>query len=205
MPPLDHAHVNLRSGLPEPAGSPGGEEVERRVQEILKEFLGGYFTGVAFQTPLPGGGSESRTFADCLLLWDQATPPDGLAKPVIHTLLADRRDRDRERGREGYYAHASVFTWNLLVRTHPQVPAADSAVPVDSARRSSFRECRRVADQIRWLLLSPHVKDLSLKGITDVRVTNGPREIPSGAWYMRQLVASAHVRWEEPTYESPPG
>lgn len=205
MPPLDHAHVNKGSGLPEPTGSPGPEEIERRVQELLKEFLGSYFNGVSFDTPLPGGGSVTRTFADCVLLWDQATPPDALAKPVIHTLLADRRDRDRERGRVGYFAHTSVFTWNILVRTHPQVPAAGAAEVDDSARRVSFRECRRVADHLRWLLLSPHVKDLSMKGITNLRVTNGPREIPSGAWYMRQLVVSGEVRWEEPTYESPPG
>jgi hypothetical protein len=204
MPPLDHAHVNLHSGLLEPLNSPGGEEVERRVQELLKEFLGTYFNGVPFATALPGGGSESRTFAECHLLFDQATPPDGLAKPLIHTLLADRRDRDRERGREGYYAHASAFVWNILVRTHPQVPASGAGGD-DSARRVSFRECRRVADQIRWLLLSPHAKDLSLKGILDIRVTNGPREIPSGAWYMRQLVVSGEVRWEERTYESPAG
>jgi len=201
FPPLTKAHVNPLSGLAEPAGGPGEEEIERRAQELWAEWLSRYFTGTSFDTADGSGGLEAKTFAHCAIRFDSATLPVVQAKPLLHVLLADRRDREPERQGGGRWAHDARFVWNLLVRTHPSQPAAPGSPPPDGAAIHAERQCRRLADQLRWLLTSYEAQALSAKGILELRVENGPREIPAGAWFLRQLVVSARIRWETPNHE----
>ena len=196
IPPqdLNHPHLDKLAGLSEPFGSAGEEEIERRAQEILNEWQKIFFSGISFQTPA-NPGTDTRTFEHCEILWGRAIPADPGTLPILHSVLVDRRDGDPVRNGAGIWMVRGEWTWNTFVRTHPQLPASDSAatVPADGAVRSSDRLARRVGDQFAWLLRSPHTQSLALKGIGNMRLLSGPRDIQSGSWCIRQLVFSTSV------------
>jgi hypothetical protein len=193
--PLSHVHVDKFAGFPEPAGSPGEEEIERRAQELLNEWFEFYFSGNEFQTPVSEEVTEGKSFQAADVLWDQDTLPNPAPNPILHLLLADRRDGDPIQVEKNLWRVQGRWTWNALIRVSAQLPAAaGAAVPVgDNATRSAGRICRRVADQCRWLLRSAHTQELAVKGITHLKVDNGPRQIPGGPWHIRQIVFSAEV------------
>ena len=194
--PLTKPHLDKLAGLAESVGAPGPEEIERRAQELLHEWLKFYFSGTAFTTPTAGGGAATTMhFESCEILWDHATPPLPAAKPVLHTVLADRRDGDPIRVGPNVWKIKGEWTWNTFVRTHPQLPASDAAADPahDAARFTAFRVARRVGDQFAWLLRGPHTQELAFKGIKNLRLTNGPRPIQSGAWFLRQIIFTANV------------
>lgn len=192
---LAKAHLDGLSGLAEPAGLPTAAEVERRAQELLNEWLKFYFSGSAFTSPAANGGTVQVTHEACELLFDHAAPTTPSTKPLLHTLLADRRDGDPVSVGGGLAAVQGVWTWNTLARVAPQVPAnaAEDSQGAVNARRTASQLCRRVGDQFAWLLRSAHTSDLALKGLGNIRVLNGPRLVQSGSWFLRQVVWSADV------------
>lgn len=200
--PLTKPHLDKLLGLNEPGDSAGAEEIERRAQEILNEWLKFYFSGDPFNTP-DGEGAASKTFEPCALLFGQDDPGSPIEKPILHVLLADRRDGEGSRVHGGFMAYDGRWTWNILIRCHPQTPAAPAAADptADSAKRTAERINRRAADQCRWLLHSSHTQELAIKGIGRIRVDNGPRQIPAGPMIMRQIVFSARVSYRVPLNE----
>lgn len=193
--PLSHVHLDKFAGFAEPAGSPAEEEIDRRVQELLNEWFEFYFTGLEFQTPDSETTTTGKSFPAALVLWDQTAMPNPLEQPVLHLLLADRRDGDPVQVQKNLWRHQGRWTWNLLVRVPSQLPAA-AAVELDStdsAVKHSGRICRKVADSARWLLNSAHMQELAVKGIGHLKLDNGPRMIPGGPWHLRQIVFSAEV------------
>lgn len=193
--PLIKPHLDKLAGLSEPEGAAGPEEIERRAQEILNEWQKFYFSGSSFTTP-SGNDMINRTFQQCEILWGQATATSPSALPVLHTILADRRDGDPVRMGPSLYRVEGDWTWNTFIRTHPQNPGGAEALPVsDAAGLEADRVCRRVADQYAWLLRGPHIQELAFKGISHLRVTNGPRSVQSASWCLRQIVYTAKVAY----------
>jgi hypothetical protein len=200
--PLSKPHLDKLLGLNDPGDSAGSEEIERRAQELFNEWLKFYFSGNPFPST-ESGETISKTFEACSLLYGQATPENPSTKPILHFLLADRRDGDGRRIPGDFLAFDARWTWNILIRSHPQLPASPSATgpATDNAKLTAERVNRRLADQCRWLLLSHHTQDLAVKGIGQIRVENGPRQIPAGASIMRQIVFSARVSYRIPLNE----
>lgn len=200
---LSKPHLDALAGFALPANAPAEEEVERRAQEILKQWTDRYFTGAEFQSP-DGEGMVAKRFLSCEILWDQATPTQPAVKPILHFTLVDRRDGEPRRVGGGLYRVDGEWTWNVLARTHPQLPAGAPPRPgaADTAKATAFRDCRRAADQLRWLLLSAHAQELTLAGIRKVKVASGPRPLAGGAEYLRQIVFTGtftyHFKSNEP-------
>jgi hypothetical protein len=188
---LTKPHVDKALGLPEGGSAPGSEEVERRVQEALLEWLAGYFNATAFTT---GGEAGTRTFPACEVRFDEITPTLPQEKPILHTVLSDRRDGEPVRITGGMWETKGTWIFTTDIRTNKQMPSAGTASGLpDSANNSGDRTCRRVADQLAWLLRSSHTQSLSLKGIRRAKVTAGPKLIPSGAYHARLLTFSVEV------------
>lgn len=199
--PLSNVHVDKFAGFEEPAGSPGEEEIDRRVQELLNEWCGFYFSGNEFQTPDSETTTIGKTFPAALVLWDQTAMPNPLEQPVIHLLLADRRDGAPIQVEKNLWRHHGRWTWNLLVRVPSQLPVnpAVGLLLSDSAEKYSGRICRKLGDSARWLINSAHAQELAVKGIGHLKLDNGPRMIPGGPWHIRQIVFSAEVIYHNRT------
>lgn len=191
---LSKAPLDGLSGLAEPANSPGVEEVGRRAQEILKEWLGFYFSGDGFNTPGPGGSIEQKNLEPCQILFGQTVPDQPSAKPILHVLLADRRDDDGTPVSGGLMAFRGEWVYNTLVRVSAQLPAASNPAGNRPVRKPA-NVCRRVADQFAWLLRSAHTQDIVFKGLGSARVVNGPRAIQAGSWHLMQIVWSVRVQF----------
>ena len=194
---LVRPHLDQLSGLAEVAGAPTASELERRAQELINEWLKFYFSGDPFSTPAPQGPDTLVVHEACEILFGSGSPTDPSTRPILHTILADRRDDDGVRVGGGLVAHTGEWTWNTLVRVHPQMPANPAAISdaETSARLAADQVARRVGDQLAWLLRSRHTQDLAFKGVGQVRVLNGPRRLQSGAWHLSQIVWSAKVHF----------
>ena len=191
---LTHPHLDKLAGLTEASGSAGEEEIERRAQELLLEWQKFYFSGSPFTSPRSGKTDVIRTFERCDVLWDHSYPSVPAERVIMHSVLADRRDGDPVSVGKGLLKTKGVWTWNTFIRSHPQLPAGAAAdTENDAARATAFRNARRAADQFSWLIRSPHSQDLVYKGISHIRILNGPRPIQSGSWFMRQIVFSTEV------------
>lgn len=189
--PLDKPHLDALSGLPENGSTAGEEEIERRAQELLNAWFGFYLSGQPFQ---PQGG-EIKTFDACDLLFGKADPPSPHSKPLLHILLVDRVLVGKSAVSEILESIEERWTYNALVRTaaqSPVLPAATGALK-DAAVVESDRTNRRVASQVHWLLNSPEVQALALKGLGNIQATAGPREVAAGGWDLRQIVFTSRV------------
>lgn len=199
LPPneLYRPHLDQLSGLSEPGGMAEPEEIERRAQELINEWLTIYFSGNSFATPTPSGTNEYKEFAACTLHFGQSTPESPQDKPLLHTLLADRRDGEGIRVPGNLVAHTGTWTWNTLVRISPQLPAkpGNAAALQTNARLAAKQAAQRIGDQFRWLVQSVHARDLCFKGFSDITVLNGPRPLQAGAWNLSQIVWSAKVTY----------
>lgn len=198
IPPhaLTKPHLDKLAGLNEVGDNLAqAEEIERRVQALLNEWLKFHFSGNPFTTPLAGQADETKTFTLCEILFGRGIPENPGQLPILHVQLTDRRDGDPVRIPGGMKKVVGDWTWNIFIRTHPQLPASPAAASPDkdSALESADRECRRVGDQLAWLLRSPAAQALALKGIGQLRLVTGPRPIQAGAWALNQLIVTAKI------------
>lgn len=193
---LIRPHVDAASGLPESLGGASPEEIDRRVDELVLEWTKFYFSGNPFMSPSPGGADVEKTFALCDVFSGKFSLPDLAARPIIHTMILDRRDGDGvEIG--GKKVFQSDFAFNTFVKVAPGAPVDpdDAAVLKSSAGKSAEHAARRVSSQFSWLLQSPHAADLVIKGIGHPRVVSGPRSVQSGAWEVFQISWNARVHF----------
>lgn len=193
--PLVRPHVDALSGLPEPSGSAGFEEIERRVEELILEWLKHYFSGAPFDTPMPGGGVVSKSLQSAQVFMGRSYPSDQVVAPVIHTFIADRKDDDGRLNSGGSAVVTGSWIMNTFIRVPAQAPADPSAPSssVSPATLASHHAARRIASQFAWLLRSPHSRDLVMKGVGDPRVVSGPRAIQSGSWDVYQITWSVKI------------
>lgn len=196
--PLTKPHLDKLAGLNEVGDNLAApEEIERRVQALLLEWQKSFFSGDPFTTPLAGQPDETKTFVACEILWGRSAPELPGKRPVLHTLLTDRRDGDPVRIPGGLRKISGEWTWNTLIRTHPQLPASrhSATTTQDSAEAIAERECRRVGDQYAWLLRSPHTQALALKGIGQLRILSGPRPVAASPWFLTQIIFTAQINF----------
>jgi hypothetical protein len=195
--PLTKPQLDQLTSLIEPPGVASAQELERRAQELLNEWLKFHFSGNPFATPITNGETMDTSLTHCDILFDHASPPTPAPRPILHTILTDRRDDDGVPDGTGRIVHTGEWTWNTLIRVAPQMPVnpVDASSASTDARHAAAQVCRRVADQCAWLLRSAHVQSLAFKGITHVRVLNGPRLVQSGTWLTRQIVWSSKLRF----------
>jgi hypothetical protein len=193
--PLAKDLVDPLTGLP-PVGSvvTAPEEVARRVQELFNEWLKFYFSGNPFTTAAAEGGTESKTFDLCDLLFDKAVPKNPADKPMLHLILNARRDGRGRRCGGGRQYFNGRWNWSLMVRTPAQVPTtAAGRAALSGSDQEAARVCRRLAAQASWLLNSLHVAELARKGIGHLVVEDGPKEAPAGGFNLHVLTFSAEV------------
>lgn len=196
MPPvpvhsLAKPHLDKLQGLLEENTTADEREIERRAQELWHAFLGTYFTGQPVEVADGGGGVLEMTFAAADLLYDQASAPDTLVRPVIHMTVSNRRMQRRDRV-SGKWMFTERLDRSWLVRVPAQ--EAPESTAAQTAATDPGHLARRVADQLRWLLESDETQALAIKGISTIEVTNGPRLIAAGAWHMRQVTTSEIIR-----------
>ena len=189
--PLTKPHLDQMAGLPESAGAAGEEEMERRAQEVLLEWLLMFFNGQSFATP----GTIVRSFDLCHVTFDEATPKIPQERPILHLVLADRNDKDPRRIGGGNWIVEGTWRWTVLIRTNYQMPPTGTD---DSAAKNCVRACRRVGDQLTWLLRSAHTQALTLKGLRRAKAATQPKLIPAGAYHARMMTLSAEVSYTIP-------
>lgn len=195
LPTLTKPHADKAAGLPEAAGSAPGEEIERRVQEILLEWQRLHFSGKLFTVE----GEGDKTFEDCDVRWGTVTPEKPAAKPIIHIWVSQRRDDAPRRVPPALWQVKSSWVFTVVVKTNPQLPAGGSgAVLKDSAERESERLCRRVADQMVWLLNSTRTQALALLGVQRVLPASSPVLTANGSYIARTLTFSAEIYTHTP-------
>lgn len=195
---LAKSHLDKLEGLAELNSTASEEEIERRAQEIWHAFLTAYFTGDPVDVADGSGGVMQKTFPALDLLYETDTVPDTIEQAVLHLSIADRRVIRRDRIPGGLLLTEQV-TRNWMVRVPSQFDPQNTAD--DVADKNAERECRHVADQVRWLLESDEKQALSLRGITNVQVINGPRFVSAGAWHLRQLVTIETLRHQKRSNE----
>lgn len=190
--PLLKPHLDSLAGL-NGVDPTEPEEVERRAQEILNEWLKFYFSGEPFRSPSRGRPDRMVTLEKLEILFDHATSKSPGEVPIMHTVVADRREEKVRVG--GRVRMEGKWTWNTFIRASPQLPAgADAQDPkFDSARATAFRSVRRAGDQYVAMLRGSHSQDLALKGLCHLRVLSGPRAVPAAAWIMRQITFETEV------------
>jgi hypothetical protein len=174
-------------------------EIERRAQELVDEWLRHYFSGQPFTTPgMADAEPGVNTLMLCELIYDQATPetvPTNL--PLMHTIIVDKREGDPAPVGKNLAVVAGTWMWHTLVRVSPLVDAGERpSIPAATKPKIiAANQCRRLADQLQWLLRSPHAQDLAFKGMGNIRVISAPRLIQQGAWQMRQVIWSCDVSY----------
>ncbi len=200
MHTLTKPHIDHWSGLPEGANPPAPEQVEVRFQILLNEWLEHYFSGNPFTTRLPDGSTAQKSYQHADIRFGSVTMPENPERPLIHTIIADRRDGEGQSDGRGCLVHRGVWALHTFVRVHPTQPVRPSLSSTleKDARRTSEQLCRRVAEQLSALIHGPDAADLAVKGIHDINITNGPREIPAAGWFIRQIVWTARPVYRVP-------
>ena len=171
-------------------GIDGALEPERRLQELLRVWLGKYFSGVAFATRTVAGGSENKTFQACGFLWQEDAMPESPGGPLIHVFFpnagVERLDLS-----PGVFGHGDRWLLDILIK----VPGTLSGTTLTPANPEHL--ARKVADQVLWLLGSSEREALSACGVEELKVERAPVPLPGGTWHTRMLLASCLTRREQ--------
>jgi hypothetical protein len=195
--PLTKPHADPLAGLTQPVNHTEEEQVERRVQELMLEWQRQYFLGAVFTTPAQYGPDITRQFEACEIRWGKITTDPESLLPLLHSIIADRRDGEPQRKDASTALMRGEWTFNTFVRAGAQQPVGKTALPsANPATISAENLCRKVADQYAWLLRSRHAQELSLKGVGNIRILSGPKDVQSGPWHLRQIVYVATVHWQ---------
>lgn len=191
LQPLTKPHADKTLGLPELSSGGPEEEIERAVQEILLEWLTVYFSGVPFDT---AGGGDPKTFPLCEIKFGETTPEKPGTRPIIHTWISERRAEDPVRVPPQQWRFKGDWKFSVMIKTNNQLPVSGAGEGLgDSAEKASQRLCRRVADQLVWLLKSAHTQSLTLKGVSRIKVLTDPVLTSSGSFHSRVLTFSSEI------------
>jgi len=165
-------------------------QAEERLTMLLYLWLARYFSGAAFQTLDPDGGTAAMTFTHCTFAFQEDELPVNPQKPQIHLVMPERKTRrldytDRLRG------HDDDWTIDAMVK----VPANLSGTGMGGT--SAEAVARKVGGELEWLLDSTEREALVEAGVTRVRLLRPATLLPAGAWQMRMLVFSVRTRREQ--------
>ena len=175
----------------------GSLHPERRLQSILHVWLKFYFSGQEFQARAEGGGTKGYTFDQCSIEMQEAERADGAEQadgsrpvqtlPVIHGVFPDVQRRSYRSG-DQVRAEDLAVTLNFMVKVSKNLSATGQA------QTNPEYLCRRIADNLAWLLNSSERAALSVLGIHNLRVRSGPVVMPGSVWFMRMLTVSLVMR-----------
>ena len=165
MLPLDSAQIS-------------SVEPERKSQELLNEWLKSYFNG---NTQTISG--ETLDFPDLPIFFNQTALPITLEGPIIHWLFSDFRNRERMES-DTIKLVTVEFIFTIYVR------ASASAV----GNQAEF-DVRRIADLLRFIILSPERQRLSQAGIHHIRCPRGPVSVDVPGWQSRLLVVTGQLQY----------
>ena len=152
-------------------------DLEKREQELIYEFLKGYFTG----TPHTDDAGAQVTFEKCAIEFNQ-TDVRTLEIPLIHwTFTSVTRTRQPDAG-------GTLIVADTLSTAYIQTTAGGKDNDQDFL-------CRSVADHFRELLESKAVLELAKKGISRVRLMRGPTPLAMPGLQTRMCVVKARLEY----------
>ncbi len=167
-------------------------EPERRIQSLIHLWLKFYFSGSPFQTKGSTGASVSYTFVPCEFTYNTDALPrqTNASKPVIHIFTAFR-DTKRADYTEDAVGHDDDWTILLMPKVRTGSVRADGDKDTDPDRL-----CRKVSDQLVWLLCSCEREALYAHGLHNVHMQGGPALANTGAWVARTMTLNVRTRRE---------
>jgi hypothetical protein len=162
---------------------------EERLQSLLYLWLKRYFSGAAFTTLKADGTTESRTFTECAMAFQEDEMAKNPQVPMLHLLMPDRRTKRRDYA-DNLRGADDDWTIDAMVK----VPATLTKTEMDGD--SAEEIARRVGSELEWLLESTEREALNEVGILRVKLERPSVLLPAGAWQMRMLVFSCRTRRE---------
>lgn len=152
-------------------------DLEKKEQELIHEFLGAYFNGVAHADD----DGNQVTFEDCAVEFNQCDVRS-LGKPLIHWSFTSRNTR-RQPGDGGILILDDTL----------------SSVFIQTAAGGRDNEqdflCRSVSDHFRELLESKAPLALAAKGIARLRLMRGPTPLTMPGLQTRLCIVAAHLEY----------
>lgn len=195
---LVRPHVDALAGLSEPVGSADATEIERRVEELINEWLKFYFSGTPFSTPAATGQPDAtKTFTLCEIHVGKSSPSNPAPKPIIHTAIVDRREDEGRQIHGGMKVVSGDWNMSTFIKVAPQAPVESSVSYAGKASASitAAQAARRISSQFAWLIQSAHAQDIAVKGVCNPRILSGPRPVQTGAWEVYQITWAAKVHY----------
>lgn len=167
------------------SASISNDQVERGAQELLYEFMRGYFTGA----PVTIGG-QPRTLPllpqnTALLspwLFNQQSllgSPDA----IVHTIFNDLKPRENPQTDDQKLVRVDL-TASLYVRVQNPVAGFQTA----------DNTCRVIADGLRQIFESEHY-NIAQKQIHHAKVRRGPKPLSTNAMQTRLLIVTMQLQY----------
>lgn len=163
---------------------------EERLKQILYLWFGFYFSGTAFNTLLPNGGTVAKTFTHCLIDVQDGKLPENAQRPVIHLVMPDRKTRRTDLA-TGTRGHDDDWTISVFVK----VPSSLSDTEMKGVDPDYI--AAKVAGELDWLLCSKERQALTEEGITQVRLAKPSVILPPTTWKMRMAVMTCRTRRQQ--------
>lgn len=157
-------------------------EPERKLESLLKLWLGHYFSGNAFATR-GIAGNEAKVFLPALVRMQENGPLYNPSKPVLEVSFdgAGCEWERRSEFRRGYRDE-----W--IVTVVAKVPSAMTVLSSKTVEPEYL--VRRLASQALWLFSSSETEALAEHGVVRMAVEMTPTIHNSGTWLGRIMTVS---------------
>lgn len=153
---------------------------ERRLRELLNEWLKGYFKGTPHSTP-----TGARTFPDADILFNQAALPDS-TKPQIHLVWTAPKLVPRSVGTMTISVPgATTYTGHANEMTGPWDMQVFLRVKDNGDGNRAEHACANFSDNFSELLQSSEVAVLAQYGLTNLHMMSGPVPLQTSGWRVR--------------------
>ena len=168
---------------------------ERRLRELLNEWLKSYFSGVAHSTP-----TGNRTFPDVDILFNQAALPDS-TKPQIHLVWSAPALVPRSIGTVTITVpDATTYTGPANEMTGPWDAQVFLRVKDNGDGNRAEHACVNLGDNFAELLRSSEVAELAKNGLKNLHIMSGPVPMQSSGLRVRFFTLRG-----TPVYSAPKG
>lgn len=163
---------------------------EKRMQSLMRLWLGNYFTGTPFSTRDTNGNVVQKTFMSVDYMWQEDEVPENPQKPLLHIVFTNAAT-SRMDMKAGVYGNDDEWLLDVMMK----LPVNLSATPM--AGRNPEHVARELAGQVQWLFSSGERAALAVCGIHHLRVERPPILLPGTSWHMRLMTASLLTRREQ--------
>lgn len=153
---------------------------ERRLRELINEWLKGFFTGTAHTTP-----TGDRTFPAVDILFNQATLPDS-PKPHLHIVWTAPKLPQQSYGIATItIPDATTYTGQCDEASGPWDMQIYVRVKDSGNGNREDHLCTNAADNLNELLRSSETATLAQHGFSKVTVLSGPTPLSVAGWKVR--------------------